>query len=90
MAQPEIQRYSIHWTDSAFKYKRGKWVLWKDVAPYIKESRPTVRPKRAVQQRKLEIPHLCSECSVLNSSRCGFVHGDYDCKQRLAHYFGRC
>lgn len=21
---------------------RGKWVLWKDVAPYIKESRPTV------------------------------------------------
>ena len=37
MAQQEIQRYSIHWTDSAFKYKRGKWVLWKDVAPYIME-----------------------------------------------------
>ena len=51
MAQ-QIQRYAIHWTDSAFKYKRGKWVLWKDVAPYIvevKNQRTTAKvrkPKR--------------------------------------------
>ncbi len=59
MAQPEIQRYSIHWTDSAFKYKRGKWVMWKDVAPYIVESRPTVRAKRPVQHAEVDI---CPKC----------------------------
>ena len=59
MAQPKIQRYAIHWTDSAFKYSRGKWVLWADVAPYIKEARPTVRAKRPVQQAKYAI---CPKC----------------------------
>ena len=30
----------------------GEWVRWKDVASYIKGSRPTVRPKRAVHSRR--------------------------------------
>lgn len=49
---------------------KGNYVLWNDVAPYIKEARPTVRAKRPVQQRKAKMPLKCGTCfyNICNSS----------------------
>jgi hypothetical protein len=40
--------------------KDGVWYYYKDVAPYIKESRPTVR--KAVQRRKGKTVRSCMQC----------------------------
>jgi hypothetical protein len=54
----KIQRYRISFGQRE-KNDMGIWCLWEDVAPYIKEARPTVRPKRAVQQPQ---PKICPRC----------------------------
>ena len=42
-----------------------RWHKWSEVALYIKESRPTVRPKRAAQQRKVDICPRCEDSSFV-------------------------
>jgi len=55
---PVIRDGELYWKPD----KKGIWACKADVAPYIKEARPTVRRKPPVQQRKADI---CPQCKGL-------------------------
>jgi hypothetical protein len=55
---------------------RGRYVLYKDVAPYIKEARPTVRAKRPVQQPQAAI---CATYGIYHYRNCPYYIGNKTC-----------